>query len=143
MRSCSSPILQINFACRYCLIIQPIIPKYFGVGVKLTDFAVVFKLGVRRVSWSGGFVVLAGVFVKISGDLDPFGCVQDTGVEPHLSRFRCAGRHAGLGGGLRARIASRICPKMLRASWRSAKSGLKFDPKRVSLVGGEPIDYAF
>ena len=64
---------------------ERIFPKYFGVGVKLTDFTVVFKPGVSRVSWSGGLAVLAGVLAKISGDLHPFGRVQDTVVEPHLS----------------------------------------------------------
>jgi len=41
----------------------------------------------------------AGVIAKISGSLYPFGRVQDTVVEPHLSRFPCLVRHAGLGGG--------------------------------------------
>jgi hypothetical protein len=90
----------------------PIFPKYIGLGVTLADFAVVFKPCVRRVCCGGGFAVLAGVLAKISGDLYSFGRVQDTVVEPHFSRFRCAGRHAGLDGGLRARMAARICAKM-------------------------------
>ena len=94
----------------------------------LADLAIVFKLGVRRVCCGSGFSVLAGVLAKISGDLDPFGRVQHTVVEPHLSRFRFAGRHAGLGGGLRARMAARTFPKMLRgtatsANWKVDTSG--------------------
>jgi len=86
----------------------------------LAGFAVVFKPGVSRACCGGSVAVLAGVLAKISGDLYPFERVQDTVVEPHLYRFRCAGRHAGLGGGLRARMASRICPKMLRGTATSA-----------------------
>ncbi|MDE5117591.1 MAG: hypothetical protein O4860_10340, partial [Trichodesmium sp. St2_bin2_1] len=65
----------------------PIFPKYFGSGVNLTDFTVVFKPGVSRVSWSGSFAVLAGVLAKISGDLYPFGRVPDTAIEPRLCWF--------------------------------------------------------
>lgn len=95
-------------------------PRYFCLGVTLAGLAVVFKPGVSRVCCGGSFAVLAGVLAKISGDLYPFGRVQDTVVEPYLSRFRCAGRHACLGGGLRARMAARIWPKMLRGTTTSS-----------------------
>ena len=100
----------------------------------LTDFTVVFKPGVSCVSWNGGFAVLAGVLAKLSGDLYLFGRVQDTVVEPHLSRFRCAGRHAGLGGGLMLRMAVMICPnsapltatsaswKVILRAWRTTRA---------------------
>ncbi|MCH2066580.1 MAG: hypothetical protein MK208_05065 [Shimia sp.] len=55
--------------------------------MKLTDFTVVFKLGVSRVSWLGGFAVLAGVIAKISGGFYPFGQRQDAAVEPLLFGF--------------------------------------------------------
>ena len=65
----------------------------------------------------------AYAFSERSSDSDPFVLRQDTTIEPLLSGFLSGARHAGLGGGLRARMAARICPKTLRgratsASWK-------------------------
>ncbi len=77
-----------------------------GVGCKIIDFE-----GCTR------------VFSERFSDFGRFGPRQDTTIEPFLYWFRYDGRNAGLGGGLRARMAERICPKTLpdtatSASWK-------------------------
>ena len=83
-------ILRLAELCNFIIIdpesrFKPIFPKYFGLVEKLADFAVVFKLGVRRINWSGGFVERAGIFARISGDFGPSARVQGTAIEPLLS----------------------------------------------------------
>ena len=67
-----------------------------GVGYKIIDF-------------EGS----ASAFCELFVDFGPFGQRQDAAIEPLLSWFRCLGCHAGLGGGLRARMAARIWSKTL------------------------------
>ena len=76
--------------------------------------------GGERIDYDG---FASAVFELLVG-FGRFVPLQDTVVEPHVCWFRCLLRHAGLGRGLRARIAARIWPKMLRgtaisASWKA------------------------
>ena len=97
----------------------PTFPKWRCHGVTLDNCGPQIKSGVSM-GLQGSMLTACELQIR---RVWAFCRPHNTGIEPLLLSFAHVARQAGLGGGLRGRMAARIFPKMLRgtatpASWK-------------------------